>query len=212
MGWMKDGGVDILKQADEMSCGLCCVGMALHHFTSVQWQESALKGLSRSVQGTDVTERYTKSAKNVAGAVPTVGVQMGEIADNVGDGTYGNHLTAMLNKEHLQATFGTGSLANIKTAMRAVDGTHLVIVRVDWNGNGGHWVLVKGRATHFGGQSTYTIHDPAGHLVQNNGSTTYTAPYGGGTFNNVTDGAFWVEVTGTIASKLASKATGVKVM
>jgi len=207
MGWVKDSGVWVLQQADEMSCGLCAVGMALFYFTSVQWQERELKDLSRRVQGADPTEKYSRSAKNISGAQPTVGVQMGAIPDAIGDGTYGNHLAAMIAHEHLQATFGHGGVANVKAALRAVRRAHLVIVRVEWANGAGHWVLVTGRSTHLGRPSTYTIHDPAGCVVQNSGSTTYTAPYATAQFSG-----YWVEVTGAIRSLLANKRTGVKVM
>jgi hypothetical protein len=205
MAWMVDGGVDILRQADEMSCGLCAVGMALRYFTGVTWSEAELRKLSREVQGAGHTEKYSRSAKDMPGAQATVGVQMGAIDDKVGDGTYGNHLAAMLNHEHLQATFKTG--ASVKAALRGINLTRKVIVRVEWTNGAGHWVFVTGRSTKFNKPSTYTIHDPVGHLVQNSGSTTYTAPYSGGTFSG-----YWVEVTGNIVSKLATKATGVKVM
>ena len=132
MGWVMDSGVNVLQQADEMSCGLCCVGMALHYYTDVLWQESELKALSREVRGTGHTEQYSRSAKDIPGAQPTVGVQMGAIDDAVGVGTYGNHLAAMLTHEHIQANFGHGGIAAAKTALRAVNRSYLVIVRVEW--------------------------------------------------------------------------------
>lgn len=207
MGWVMDSGVNVLQQADEMSCGLCCVGMALHYYTDVLWQESELKALSREVRGTGHTEQYSRSAKDIPGAQPTVGVQMGAIDDAVGDGTYGNHLAAMLNHEYIQADFGHGGIAAAKTALRGVNRSHLVIVRVEWANGAGHWVLVVDRDTHFGRPSTYTIHDPAGRVVQNSGSSIYTAPYAVASFSG-----YWVAITGAIRSRLATKKTGVKVM
>ncbi|MDX1811168.1 MAG: hypothetical protein R3240_04425 [Gammaproteobacteria bacterium] len=192
-------GNNVLAQDQEQSCGYCCIGMVVNHLdpTFFPSEESLVAAGKREGSG-----EYDKAPVDIIGAQQTFLVQAAyEEFGHLpywGTGTYGKHLADILtNQYQINATYQANqSDTNRKRAMRAVTAGHPMIVLVQWDGGGGHWVLVVGRATRgWGKASDYTILDPSGDVVINRGSTNYTAANGSkGKF-----AGYYVTVEGKIA-------------
>ncbi len=162
-GWTTTKNYDILLQKDEMSCGLCCVGMIVKLLDGyTKYSESSLINKSRKLDSTSTG--YTMAATNRVGAVatPFAGLKKGEatFAGTIGlndgpshsvDGTYGAHLAKLLVELGFEATYGQG---NVNKAMNNVNKRKPLIVRV---GEPGHWVVVAGKRSKNG---DYIVLDP----------------------------------------------------
>ncbi len=195
MPWIPSQGLNVLKQKEERSCGLCCVGMAnnIYHPNDFLSEQSLV---TRSAQiGTGGRDRYYKAAVDMPGARPTQWAIEFPKLGRYSEGTFGDHITSVANSYGLQASNHTGTITEMKQAMRRVqEGRRLVIVLVSW----GHWVLVKSRARRWGRASIYTILDPLGTAVRNTGSTDYDNEIGKqGTFGDKQSRGWWVNITGT---------------
>ena len=208
MAWIVSNGYNVLHQAQKSSCGLCCVGMAYSIFhTNDFLSEHYLVGKSGRI-ATGGRNQYHKAT------VDRVGVQATHLAvhfPNLGVasvGTYGDHIASLADSLGLTASYHSGTIMEMKQAMRRVNGSsRLVIALVSW----GHWVLVKSRARRWGRASRYTVLDPLGNAVVNSGSTNYDNEIGNtGTFGDNHGTGWWVDITG--ARPLASKSSGVRVM
>ncbi|MES2068885.1 MAG: hypothetical protein V4488_00955 [Pseudomonadota bacterium] len=210
MSWITryQAGNNILKQTDAQSCGYCCVGMIVNllDVTNFQTEESLKIAGERVDSGGGAYDRATADRP---GLVKMVGAD--EMMKNlgtkvsVGSGTDGIHLAKLLKREYsIDATYHAGTVAEMKTAMRAANAKHPMIVAVEWAGGSGHWVVVSGRSTGgWGSASDYTILDPSGHRVINKGSTNYVAENKSkGKF-----GGYYITVNGKLAM-----AKGPKVM
>lgn len=208
MPWEIFEGFDVLHQDHKSSCGLCCVGMAYSIYRTNDFlSEHYLIGQSGQI-GTGGRDKYYKAAVDRVGARPT---HLAVHFQNLGRssvGTYGEHIAALAAHLGLQATHHSGTIGEMKQAMRRVrEGTRLVIALVSW----GHWVLVISRKRRWGRASIYTILDPLGAAVRNTGSTDYDNGIGGsGTFGDNQGSGWWVDITG--ANPLANKSVGVRVM
>jgi hypothetical protein len=208
--WINVSGHDVLKQSDAQSCGYCCIGMVVDLVNGgAKNPESSIIATGRSIDGAGAYDRATKDR---VGVVPTMLIaaaeeQYGELP-SWGSGTYGDHLARVLTQGFkINAKNYVGqSTGAMKGAIRSVSADTYLIALVLWSGGGGHWVLITGRKTRgLGRASDYTILDPAGEVVTNRGSTTYSPSYGTGQFAGC-----YVKVTG--GTLFATKATGVKVM
>lgn len=208
MPWIDKQGFSVLQQSQQSSCGLCCVGMAYNiYHKNDKLSEQYLVSLSGQI-AKGGRDKYYKAT------VDRVGVQPTHLAihfPNLGTtsvGTYGDHIASLANELGLHASHHTGTIMEMKQAMRRVKkGSRLVIALVSW----GHWVLVVSRARRWGRASIYTILDPLGAAVQNTGSTNYDNGIGSnGTFGDNQSRGWWVDITG--ANPLANKSEGVKVM
>ena len=134
-----------------------------------------------------------RGGADLAGAIPTVGVQMGAII-SVGQGSYGDHLRHVLQKllheycpiNHVAepgVAFHETKIGALKKKMRNVTETKPMIVRIEWSGLGGHWVVVSSRNKRgLGKASDYTILDPIGNISKNRGSTNFHTMSGNATF------------------------------
>jgi hypothetical protein len=207
MPWKTDKGYRVLQQAEQMSCGLCCCAIVLRFFDSTyEKTEDSMKGESRRINPVG----YTGATRDRVGATPTPFRAAGvATAESFGNGTYANHLSAILTSQSWDFTTTLGLDQNksaMKTALRTASLTAPVIIRVGWGADGsggGHWVVACGRSTKFGRASTYTILDPAdGGAHENSGSTNYNGS-GSGIFTG-----WWVKVTGRTKRGVA----GVRVM
>ncbi len=205
MAWISSGGESILKQSQQQSCGYCCAGMILNLVDPAKPKHTEQSLVSAGKQ-LDPTA-YDRAAMDRVGARQTPIVraayqQTGKIP-HWGSGTYGNHLADVLRDYQIDAKYQGGS--DVKSAMRAVTPGKPLIVLVQWQAGGGHWVVVKARKKRgIGSASDYTILDPGGHKVVNRGSTTYDPPYGGtGKFAN-----YFVKVNGRLAMPRGVKLPG----
>jgi hypothetical protein len=211
MPWINVDGWDVLKQSHEQSCGYCCIGMVVNLIEGGRKdREESIVAAGRSVGGVGAYDRH---AKDRVGAVQTPLVQAAYeefgALPHWGSGTYGNHLAQVLRRHYrMDATYykdqGTSA---IKSAMRGVSAKQYMIALVQWDGGGGHWVLVVERHKRgWGYSSDYAVLDPGGYVTINRGSSIYNTVSGArGKF-----GGYFVLVSGY--GQLESKSTGVKVM
>ncbi len=180
----------VLRQlSDTNSCGYCCVAMVVGLITGQELSLTTVLKVARNETG------YVnwRGGADLAGAIPTVGVRMGEIA-SIGEGSYGHHLQHVLARlldEYCPVnrvaapgvTFHETKISALKKKMRNVSEVKPMIVRIEWSGSGGHWVVVSGRKKRgLGKASDYTILDPIGNISKNRGSTNFHTISGNATF------------------------------
>lgn len=180
--WKQDRttGYWIYKQQHLQSCGLACTAMAARQLDKCG---SIKESTILQMMPADARKAYNSATVDrVAGARPSVlthiAAQRGDI--HWGSGTVRSWVEHALNRYGVR----TSTRGGRKSAIRSASPTTPVIVGVRWTGGGGHWVMVVDRSTRgLGKKSDYTILDPAGNVVVNRGSTSYTAANGAkGTF------------------------------
>lgn len=175
MGWVIDNGYNILKQDEEMSCGLCCCAMVLRLLRNSTLSERTMVNESKIISQkdkssqNDITKKYTRPIKNVPGARKTAFAQATQHHMTYNDGTYAPHLVKILDSNNINAHYGRSS---IKNAMDAVTKEKPLIIRV---GESGHWVVVVKKQKKLFGKNKFTILDPGeDKVVEIRGYSNYT--------------------------------------
>ena len=175
MSWHFDNGYYILKQDHEMSCGLCCCAMVLRLLNNSTFSESTMVSESKTISLNDKsslndkTKKYSRPIKNISGARKTVFAQIAGHHMTYNDGTYAPHLVKILDRNNINAKYGTSS---IKNAMEAVTKEKPLIIRV---GEPGHWVVVVKKKRKLFGKNKFIILDPGeDKIVEVKGYDNYT--------------------------------------
>lgn len=183
---------DVLIQAQEADCGLCCVAMVVN-----------LLGQGKPTSGTVKAEldkgAYSPSTQDRAAFAPSLLSKVLPDLSTHSPGTYLRSLQAVLTKWGI-ASVEDNDIYNVQAAIQGAIAGQPIICHVTWTIGGGHWVVI----THSMGASHYVL-DPLYGLQINSSLTNYVglerSVASAGQVVPVNYGAWtgnWLKITGRI--------------
>lgn len=170
---------DVLIQAEEADCGLCCCAMVVN-------QLGQGKPTSTGLQGNLAKGAYNKSTKDRAGMVATPLAVMAQQTHSAG--TIINSLSGVLSRYHIANTVHENDGQDMAAAIESASEAHPLILRVKWDGPGAHWVVIAKSS----GKAQFVL-DPYYGFRINSSTTRYTGTTATGVINGDWS-PYWLQV------------------